>query len=68
MNNRYQYITPDLRNDIKDALAKLDGSPPYDNPSNFCWNDSYYMKDIERRFNMSIDDMRNLIKSIKKQP
>jgi hypothetical protein len=35
---------------LEDCVKKLLGKPPYDHPSNICWNDSYYHKSLEREY------------------
>ena len=47
---------------LKDDLAKLDGLPPHDTPSNTCWNDSYYAKSLEKKYNKTLAELRQLIK------
>jgi len=47
-----------LKGKALDALAILDGKPPYDGPSNICRNDGYYAQSIEQTFGMSIADLR----------
>jgi|GEM_PF-2889499 len=50
-----------LRAKALDALARLDGLPPYDGPSNICRNDGYYAQSIEQTFGMSIVDLRKSV-------
>ncbi len=38
-------------------LKQLRGLPPYDGFSNFCANDGYYAKSLERKYGMSIGEL-----------
>lgn len=40
-----QQMTP-----IEDAVRKLLGKRPHNTPSNFCWNDGYYLKSIQQQY------------------
>jgi len=36
--------------ELEDAVAKLLGKPPYNHPSNFCWNDNYFAKSLNDKY------------------
>ena len=46
---------------LKLDLAILDGTPPWDDPSNVCRNDSYYAKSLERKYGKKIDELRKVV-------
>lgn len=40
-----------MKNDeLKDDVAKLLGKPPYNHPSNICWNDNYFSKYLNDKY------------------
>ena len=47
-------------NKAKESLEILFGVPPHNIPSNICWNDAYFAKDIERKFGKSIEELCKL--------
>lgn len=51
---------------MEDDLARFDGLPPYDDPSNTSRGDGYFQKDMEKRYKMSIDKIRAKVTSKKK--
>lgn len=47
--------------ELRDMLARLDGAPPYNVPSNIVMADPYYARSIEKKFgNLKIEDLRKL--------
>lgn len=40
----------ELENDVK----KLLGLKPFDNPTNFCWNDNYYAKSLNDKYGSEV--------------
>lgn len=36
--------------DLEELLKKLYGLPPYNTPTNVCWGDPFFAKDIESNF------------------
>lgn len=47
--------------EIRDDLAKLNGEPPYNTPSNICWNDAYFGKSLERKYGATIDELQRIV-------
>ena len=39
-----------MNNTLSDEVAKLLGKPPYNHPSNICWNDNYFYKHLETTY------------------
>lgn len=35
---------------LEDDVKKLLGLPPYNSPSNFCWNDNYYARSLQEKY------------------
>jgi len=46
---------------LKDELAKLDGSPPHNKPSNPLVNDGYYLRALENKYGMTLEEMREFV-------
>lgn len=46
---------------IRDDLAKLDGKPPYNTPSNYCWGDGYFASSLEQKYGAPIETLRRLV-------
>lgn len=40
----------DIPKQLIEELKTLNGLPPHNTPSNICWNDGYFAKSIERRY------------------
>lgn len=58
-------VSEDLRSrlsEIRDDLAKLDGLPPYNVPSNPCYGDGYFALSLERKYGASLDELRKAVK------
>ena len=45
---------------MADELKKLYGLPPYNVPSNICWNDSYFGAALENIYGMTLAEMEKL--------
>lgn len=45
---------------LTDDLAKLDGLPPHDGPSNPCLGDGYFMVSIQRKYGKPIEALREI--------
>ncbi len=48
-------------NEIRKAIAMLDGKPPYDVPSNTCWNDATFGKSLEEKYGQPIENLRRMV-------
>jgi len=35
---------------LEDDVKKLLGLPPYNHPSNYCWNDNYYAHSLNSKY------------------
>lgn len=42
-------------------LDKLEGKPPYDGGSNICRGDGYFYNSIEKKFGMTIPELRKAL-------
>lgn len=42
-------------------LAKLDGAPPYDSPTNVVRGDGYFASSLAKKYGMSISDLRRAV-------
>jgi hypothetical protein len=57
----------ELKENIKqlcDDLNKLDGKPPYNEPSNICWGDAYFAKSLEKKYNKPLDELYKIAQRI----
>ena len=39
---------------LRDELAMLNGRPPYNHPSNICWNDNYYAESLRTKYGVDL--------------
>jgi len=44
-----------------DELKRLNGHPPYNEWSNYCYGDAYYAMDIEKRYGMTIEKLTEFV-------
>lgn len=44
--------------ELRDDLAKLDGEPPYDGPSNICRGDPYFVCALEQKYGHHLGYLR----------
>jgi len=42
-------------------LDRLDGKAPFDGPDNICRNDAIYGRNIERKFGMTVAELRKAV-------
>jgi hypothetical protein len=59
-------LLPEVRDAIKDDLAKLAGRPPYNNPANLCWNDNYFARSLTNKYGASIDELERMVAAVVK--
>lgn len=48
--------------EVRRDLAKLDGDPPYDTPSNIVRSDPYFARSLEKKYGMDIQELRKAVK------
>ena len=48
-------------NEARRMLDILDGNPPFDRPDNICRNDAIYGRNIERKFGMTVKELRKAV-------
>jgi hypothetical protein len=46
---------------LRDELAKLNGWPPHDEPSNICRGDAYYGKSLEEKYGKTIAELERFL-------
>lgn len=56
-----QKLSETDRKNAQDDLNRLDGKPPYDDPGNPCRGDGYFALSIEKKWGMSISQVRRLV-------
>ena len=47
---------------LRNEIAKFDGDPPFNTIYNICIHDVYYLQEIENRYDMSLSDLRKLLR------
>jgi hypothetical protein len=47
--------------ELEGQIRRLLGLPPYDQPSNICWEDAYYAKSLEQKYGKTIDELRRWV-------
>ena len=57
-------LTEQQKREAAVKIAMLEGSPPYNTPSNICYGDGYFAQSIVREYGMSISTLKALVLSV----